>query len=320
MASHIFDSPWYLKNSMVQTFLSSSSIRALGKRRIDDISQEMIIDTKVGSRLQGFYTRTGKHKGLVIFLHGWEGSSASSYIINSAWYFFNAGFDIFRLNLRDHGETHHLNEGIFFGTLIDETHSAVREVATLSKNKPVYIVGFSLGGSFALRMASLHTREPIKNLMHVCAINPPLDPYKATINIDCISPIRKYFIKKWKRSLIKKQKIFPHLYNFSKELEMNTCMEITESLLKRYSNFNNARDYFNRYTLTNGWLENISVSATILMSADDPFIPVGDCYATRHSDHVKFIIQKWGGHCGYISNLALGSWYQPYFISIFSKG
>ncbi len=41
---------------------------------------------------------------------------------------FNAGFDIVRLNLRDHGETHHLNRDIFHSCLLPEVVGAVKRL------------------------------------------------------------------------------------------------------------------------------------------------------------------------------------------------
>jgi hypothetical protein len=86
-------------------------------------------------------------------------------------------------------------------------------------------------------LASSKLRVPLKNpikkksremiIKHVFAISPPLDPYKSSLAIDNIySFYRKYFLKKWKRSLIKKQQLFPEKYDFNKMLKAKTCMDI----------------------------------------------------------------------------------------------
>lgn len=315
----IFIPPWYLRNPMLQTFLSSSPLRKLGSGAMDNATYEIILDAENGVRLLGFHSSREDARGMVILLHGWEGSANSAYMVNTARFLFNHGFDIFRLNLRDHGESHHLNEGIFYGTLIDETHSAVRRAAFLAGDKPVFILGFSLGGSFALRIASYHEKNPVHGLAMVCAINPPLNPHTGTINIDRIAPIRRYFLKKWKRSLMKKQNLFPGTYDFSPELKMESCMAITESLLRRFSEYSGVHDYFGRYTLTRGWLEKTTVPVMIIMSRDDPFILANDLYELEAGPNVWRMLQSHGGHCGYINGIKLGSWFQSYVCGVFNR-
>ena len=98
----------------------------------------------------------------MIILHGWEGSSSSAYVLAAGAYFYNRGFSVCRLNLRDHGESHHLNEGLFHGALLEETFDAVNTVARTSQNLPVYLLGFSMGANFALRIAIKHAQTPIE--------------------------------------------------------------------------------------------------------------------------------------------------------------
>lgn len=53
--------------------------------------------------------------------------------------------------------------------------------------------------------------------------NPHLQS-KSSLAIDnSYSFYRKYFLKKWKRSLIKKQQLFPEKYDFNKMLKAKTC-------------------------------------------------------------------------------------------------
>ena len=60
---------------------------------------------------------------------------------------------MFRLNFRDHGDTHHLNRDLFHSCRIDEVVGAVRAVRRAFATDPVAVAGFSLGGNFALRVA-----------------------------------------------------------------------------------------------------------------------------------------------------------------------
>ena len=67
--------------------------------------------------------------------------------------FFDRVICMLRNRFRDHGDTHHLNRGLFHSCLLDEAIGAVREFARMHPLAPRVLVGFSLGGNFALRVA-----------------------------------------------------------------------------------------------------------------------------------------------------------------------
>ena len=272
--------PFFLKPAGIQTVLASAGLRALGKNPMVDAAREVILTTNEGVRLLGYVSRQHRphHKGLVILLHGWEGSSSSTYIRTTGSFLYRQGFDVFRLNLRDHGPSHHLNAGIFYAVLLDEVFDAVRQICAAEKNGPVFLAGFSLGGNFSLRIVRKCTREPIPNLNHAISISPVLDPDKATDRIDSSRFILKYFLKKWRRSLTIKQGLYPDRYDFSPLMAIDNIREMTERLLARYSDYPSAREYFKSYAVLDGDMAGITVPTTIITAQDDPIIPVEDFY------------------------------------------
>jgi predicted alpha/beta-fold hydrolase len=282
-------------------------------------ARESLIDAGDGVRLQGFWSRHNGHpaRGLVILLHGWEGSVDSAYMLSSGRFLFARGFDIFRLNLRDHGDTHHLNSGLFLGTLIDEVFAAVAHAAARGGGLPVFLAGFSIGGSFAARVARRCLDAPVPTLERVVCINPPLDPMKSTRRIDELGLIKRYFLKKWKRSLKIKQALFPSRYDFGDILRMKSCMEMTEALIRRYTEYEDAADYFSRYTLTRGWLDRMPLPVTLITAEDDPVVPVEDFYAAEPHRNVTLVIHPYGGHCGFITGPRLDSWISEHLASVF---
>ncbi len=163
----------------------SSLYRAKGTE-LRQVAQEMILDAGEGVRLQGYYSRQaeGRSKGLVLLLHGWLGSVNASYVLTIGEYLYRQGYSIFRLNLRDHGDTHHLNPGLFRSDRLDEVFVATRRIAQLESDRPLHIVAASLGGNFALRLAWRHSQTPLPNLNHVITVCPVLDPYHSTLALD----------------------------------------------------------------------------------------------------------------------------------------
>ena len=48
--------------------------------------------------------------------------------------------------------------------------------------------------------------------------------------------------------------------------------------------------------------------ATIIAAEDDPIIPADDFRRIDANDYLDIEIQRFGGHCGFIENLAAHSW------------
>jgi predicted alpha/beta-fold hydrolase len=95
------------------------------------VTTEHVVDGGPGVRLQGLHSVVPgvEPRGLALLLHGWEGSAESSYMRQTAARLLERGFATFRLNFRDHGDSHHLNEAIFHSNRIEEVVFAARDVA-----------------------------------------------------------------------------------------------------------------------------------------------------------------------------------------------
>jgi len=318
--NEVFNPPFHLRSAFAQTMLAGSSIRKWGKNPMLDSANEVILNPGEDVKLQGFYSNQlkGQAKGLAVLLCGWEGSVNSAYILSTGKFLYHNGYAVFRLNYRDHGDSHHLNPGLFLATLLDEVFEAVQQVAGYEKNLPLYLVGFSMGGNFALRVARKCGENPISNLAHVISISPVLDPEKSTRAIDDFHPIRRYFLKKWQRSLKKKQACFPERYDFSEVLSLGSIAEMTDLMIERYSDYENASVYFSRYALLNDALGDIPVPATIIAAKDDPIIPVADFYDLKTNSLIDLIIHRYGGHNGFLETLSGRAWYEMKMMEIFN--
>jgi predicted alpha/beta-fold hydrolase len=321
ITSEPFRPAWYLRNRHLQTILASSSMRARGQNPMTEAAREMVVTTSGGVRLLGFYSpqKSKKSNGLVILLHGWEGSVDSTYIVCTGKALYRRGYDIFRLNFRDHGDSRHLNQGIFYAVLLEEVFQAVHQVCRKAEGLPAFLTGFSLGGNFALRIARRMLRTPIENLRHVVAISPVLDPAKSTSEIDQYPLIRIYFLKKWIRSLKKKQQLFPDVYDFAPLMSLKSIQAVTDLLLQHYSDFDSAAEYFNAYSLLKDAVKNVPVDTTIITAADDPIIPVEDFYQLELNGRTRLFIHDFGGHNGFIDGFFLKSWYEQQLADFFDE-
>jgi predicted alpha/beta-fold hydrolase len=121
-----YATPFWLRNGHLQTFLASSGFRARGSNRMREAACDVILEAGGGIRLLGSHSRHPGTvaKGLVVLLHGWEGSIGSTYMLCTGRALYRRGYEVFRLNFRDHGRSHHLNRGIFYAVLLDEVFEA----------------------------------------------------------------------------------------------------------------------------------------------------------------------------------------------------
>ena len=191
------------------------------------------------------------------------------------------------------------------------------QVSENTGGKPVFLVGFSLGGNFALRIARQMQQTPIPNLYHVVAISPVLDPAESTRRVDRYPLIRSYFLKKWLRSLEKKQTLFPELYDFAPVMALKTIQAVTDALLERYSEFESAGDYFREYSLLKDAVREISVDTTIISARNDPIIPIEDFYQLELNERTYLSVHDSGGHNGFIDGFFVKSWYENKLADMF---
>jgi predicted alpha/beta-fold hydrolase len=321
MEIEVFTPPFYLRSTFAQTLLAGSAIRKWGENPMLEAAQEVILNPIDDVRLQGFYSRQTNRqaKGLIMMLHGWEGSVNSAYILGTGKFLYNQGYSVFRLNYRDHGDSHHLNPGLFYAVLLDEVFHAVRQVSEYEKELPFYLIGFSMGGNFALRIARKCGDNSIGNLSHVMSISPVLDPEKSTHAIDDVPLLRHYFRKKWQLSLQKKQAYFPDLYDFSEVLALDTIAAMTDMMLKRYSGYENTSMYFGNYAVLNDTLVDVPVPTMIITAKDDPIIPVDDFYDLKLNSLTDLIVHRYGGHNGFVESLSGRAWYEKKMLEIFRR-
>jgi predicted alpha/beta-fold hydrolase len=300
-----------LRSPHVQTLLGSRGRGRWVARRADRLlarSCREVITCADGIALEAWISLQPQPAPLIVLIHGWLGHADSNYILSSGAMLFNAGFSVARLNLRDHGDTAHLNEEIYNAARSAEVIDAVRIIRDNFATGPVGIAGFSLGGNFALRVARALRLPTI-------AICPALDPANTLRQIDLgWVGYRLYFVRKWQRAMRQKQAAFPERYEFESALRLSTVAAMTDFFVNRYSEFVDTSEYFAAYTLTGRELEDCD--AIIVYSEDDPVIPASDFRALPGSLQITAL--RHGGHCAFIESLTAPTWIDRFLSAKFA--
>jgi len=320
--SNLFKPPRHLRNAHLQTVLNSQGPRRLRARSILKAlsSEALILQAEDGTRLLAELDQAqNSRSALVILLHGWEGSSRSAYLVTTAASLLARGFDVLRVNLRDHGDSYHLNREIFNSTRSPEVASALQGFVGSRAFERVFLAGFSLGASFALRIAADAGVE--LGLDASIAVCPPTDPARAmdALNRGCFV-YQRYFFKRWHESLQRKLKCFPEL-DFAAELAASKSLDdLNRLFIPRYTIYKEVDDYFAAYALVGDRLSRLAMPAYLIAAEDDPIIPVDDLARIGPNENLHIETHRYGGHCGFLENLAARSWVEQRILELVEQG
>ena len=323
--SMVFAPHRLVRNPHVQSVLASSRLRLIrhgrsGGIRVVRAARPRVLDCGGGARLLALHTDPRRSAlsatvDLAILIHGWEGCADSTYLVSTGEVLHRAGYAVARLNLRDHGGTHDLNEEMFHANRIDEVVGAVGALSSSIAHRRLFLIGFSLGGNFALRVG---LRAPGEGLTidRIIAVSPAIHPRSTLAASDRYPFYRRHFLQRWRRSLELKQRAFPDRFDFAGVEALQTVRALCEHVIPRYTPFATLEEYLAGYTLRGDQLAQMRVPTTILTAADDPIVSIAGFRSLPRTAALSVEIQPRGGHCGYILGPTLRSWLEARIATI----
>jgi predicted alpha/beta-fold hydrolase len=331
--SREFLPPWRLRHPHVQSIYPSLPLRRPGVERratvLREVSRELLVDCGDGVRLLALaakQTDAGRPPAgrVAVLLHGWEGSANSLYLLSLGQHLFDAGYDVVRLNLRDHGDSQHLNSELFHSCRIAEVVGAVRELQRLHPGQRLSLAGFSLGGNFCLRVGVRAIAAGI-DLAHIVAVCPVLDPEHTLTRLESGWALyREYFVWKWRRSLRRKREAWPEVYHSLEDIiELGNLTEMTHRLACGYGGFPSLPEYLRGYAVVGKVLEPLEAlretRVRIIAADDDPIIPAADLARIARPSTLEVTHTRYGGHCGYYDGAAGPTWVEREIIATFGR-
>ena len=320
---------WWLRGRHHQSVLPSLPLRRIAVLRSAQpllaASRELQLDCGDGTVLQAFHAPPpAAHAArgaprLAVLLHGWEGSADSLYILSLAQRLHAHGYDVVRLNLRDHGDTHHLNRELFHSCRLPEVVGAVVRLQAAFPAHRMVLAGFSLGGNFMLRVAAEAPRASLR-IARALAVSPVLDPARTLDALESglwIYP--RYFVLKWSRSLRRKQAAWPGEFDFAPLLRSRNLRRMTADLVRAHTDYPDLESYLAGYAITGARLAGLEVSSTILTALDDPMIPARDLDLLPREPRLRVVVTEYGGHCGFLETLGPSSWVDEFALAEFER-
>jgi predicted alpha/beta-fold hydrolase len=240
----------------------------------------------------------------IIAWHGIEGSTGSNYMLATAEKGFRAGFNIIRINLRNCGGTEHLTPTLYHGGLSEDLRAVVHELIEKDQISRMLLVGFSLGGNMVLKLAGEYGDNPPPEILGVCAVSPSVD---LTASAEMILKRSNWiyqqdFVRRLKRRIRTKQKLYPELYDTSGLRGVRTLRQFDDRFTAPGHGFSGAADYYYRSSALRV-IAQIRTPTLIIHAVDDPFIPFAPLLdaAVVENPCILLVGPKQGGHVAFIS-------------------
>ncbi len=306
--------PFMYRNGHSNTIAASSLLRKAYAQRVSHRlrkqSESRILSLSGDIQLQGLLNthNSNEQKPLVMILHGWLGCANSLYLLPLASRLYEQGFNIFRLNFRDHGGTQHLNKGLFHSCRLDEILNATQAIQEQISHSKFYIIGYSLGGNFALRIGANAKNKnlTIDKIISVCPVMNAANALEETNSM--LKIYTEYYLRRWKNMLNIKHKSFPENYDLITINQQNSLTSMTEHLLLQYTEFDSVNSYLQGYSITGDRLKSLSINSDVYIAEDDPVIPHFDHENLYSSKYLNIHLTNFGGHCGYLNSMFSNNW------------
>jgi predicted alpha/beta-fold hydrolase len=258
-------------------------------------------DTEVLVRCYWQPDRTSRHT--LVALHGLEGSSEVHYMRGLADQAWRAGWNAVLINQRNCGGTEHLTPSLYHSGLTSDPHAVINSLAASDGLGRFGVVGYSLGGNLALKLAGELSISvaPVDAVVAVC---PTIDLERCVRAIERPSniPYQFNFVRNLKARMRRKARNWPDAFDLSALRGIWTIRKFDDVYTAPHHGFGDARNYYHRASALRV-IDRIAVPALILAAADDPFVPADqfEDAAVRNNPFVQVHLAPHGGHCAFLS-------------------
>jgi predicted alpha/beta-fold hydrolase len=215
-----------------------------------------------------------------------------------AW---SSGCNVVRMNMRNCNGSDALTPTLYHSGLSSDVGGVVEHYTKRFGLERVALVGYSMGGNLALKLAGeWGEHPPLRAIATVC---PAIDLAAGSDALH--EPMNRmyewHFLRRLMRRYRHKVALFPDIYTTRSLGRVRSLREFDDKIVARYCGFRNADDYYYRAASARV-VDRIVTPTLILLALDDPFIRLtAETRATILANpHIKLIETPHGGHCAYL--------------------
>jgi len=271
---------------------------------LGDAWSSTLVDAVTGEiRLSGHLHVPEDARDVVVLVHGLGGNADSDYVRIAAAAAARSGLASLRLSLRG---ADGLGEDYYHAGLIDDLVAALA-CSELDRFSRLYLLGYSLGGHVALRLAATADVERLAAVAAVCA---PLDLRRTCEVIDrrvAAAPYRIYLLSALKQiyAAVAARRAVPA--PVERVQRIRRMREWDDLVVAPRFGFDGALDYYAR-TSVGPLIGEIRVPTLMISCINDPMVPA-ETVAPWLATVPELLTVRWieeGGHLGFPGGIDLG--------------
>ncbi len=288
------------KNPHLLTIAANFWRRNIDEERFPVTRHEFQIDDR--TTIVAFaHQPEGPPRAQIVLVHGLEGCADAGYIVSFSQTALLRGFGVHRVNLRTCGGTEQLCETTYHSGLTSDTRIILERIRAYS-GQAVFLIGFSLGGNVALKLAGELGETDL--LAGVCAISTPIDLAVSARAIDKLSNrlYARRFLGRLRSRVRLKSKLAPNFYHAEALNGVKSIWEFDDRFTAPLFGFGTAANYYATQSAVR-YLEAIRVPTLVICAKDDPLVPF-EMYghpAFQSNPALTLLATEYGGHVGFIS-------------------
>ena len=243
----------------------------------------------------------GAAAGEIVMVHGLEGSGRAGYMRSLSAAALGAGFAAHRFHMRTCGGTEGLCRTLYHAGLTSDLLAVLRQFRTEGR-APAFLVGFSLGGNVALKLAGEMGESARPLVRGICGVSAALD-LAACANRISQSDNRFYerrFVRRMRARLCATGR-----YQKRNFRGLRTVKDIDDRITAPSFGFGDAANYYQTQSAIR-YLDGIRIPVLLIQAKDDTIVPF-DIFATggapsglRANPRIELLATEHGGHLGFI--------------------
>jgi predicted alpha/beta-fold hydrolase len=233
-------------------------------------------------------------EGHVVLLHGLEGSGKCGYMRSMSAAALAAGYAAHRFHMRSCGGTENRSSTLYHAGLTSDLLAFLRQLGA-----PAYLVGFSLGGNVALKLAGELGSSAAQWILGVCGVSAAIDLAACARRIH--QPDNFLYERRFVRNMLARLRATGR-YAACDLAGLRSVIGIDDRITAPSFGFWTAENYY-RTQSSLRFLEAIRVPVLLIQAKDDTFVPYDafESEAVRGNPCIELLAPKHGGHVGFIA-------------------